>query len=96
MGFDVEYIKRIDWLPNGVDPMDTLILGEADKDVLRALARKYSKGKDNWGADFIRGKGEGQIFLLHGTPLYSDLRIHPLIFPAGPPGTGKTFTVGKL
>jgi hypothetical protein len=46
--------------------MSTLILGDSDKDVIKALARKYAKGQGSWGADHMQGKGAGQIFLLHG------------------------------
>jgi hypothetical protein len=66
VGFDVEYIMPIQWPSKEIDPMSTLILDESDKDVVKALARKYSKGHAAWGADFVEGKGEGQIFLLHG------------------------------
>jgi hypothetical protein len=70
VGFDVENIKPMNWPSKEEDPMSTLILGDSDKDVIKALAKKYSKNKDRWGADFIRGKGEGQIFLLHGKRAY--------------------------
>jgi flagellar biosynthesis GTPase FlhF len=50
--------------------MSKLILGSTDIDILKALSRTHGNKP---------GKGEGQIFLLHG-----------------PPGTGKTYTVGKL
>jgi hypothetical protein len=46
--------------------MSTLILKDSDKDLIKALTRQYSKGHGSWGADHVRGKGEGQIFLLHG------------------------------
>jgi hypothetical protein len=60
--------------------MSKLILGSTDIDILKALSRTHGDQAPNaWSADFIPGKGEGQIFLLHG-----------------PPGTGKTYTVGKL
>lgn len=60
--------------------MSKLIIGSTDIDILKALSRTHgNKAPNVWGADFIPGKGEGQIFLLHG-----------------PPGTGKTYTVGKL
>lgn len=78
MAFDVENIADIDWPSREHDLMNELILADSDKDVIKALTRKYYKGQKKWAADFIEGKGEGQIFLLHG-----------------PPGTGKTFTVGK-
>lgn len=61
VGFDVEYISPISWPSKDVDPMDTLILGNSDKDVIKSLARKYSRREDTWGADFIAGKGEGQV-----------------------------------
>jgi hypothetical protein len=66
VGFDVENIEPIEWPPREIDPMSTLILDDSDKDVVKALARKYSRGQATWGADFVEGKGEGQIFLLHG------------------------------
>jgi len=71
VGFDVENIEPIIWPPREIDPMSTLILDESDKDVVKALARKYSRGQGTWGADFVEGKGEGQIFLLHGKPFTS-------------------------
>jgi hypothetical protein len=63
--FDIECIQPIAWPPAGSDQMSSLILEESDKDVIRALTRKYERG-ESWGADYIKGKGEGQIFLLHG------------------------------
>ena len=43
------------------------------KDMIKALIQKFSgaEGEEttrSWGADFIENKGEGQIFLLHGSP----------------------------
>jgi len=72
VAFDVENIKPIHWPPPEADPMSTLILGDSDKDVIKALARKYTKHQGSWGADFIAGKGEGQIFLLHGDSTHID------------------------
>jgi hypothetical protein len=68
--FDVENIEPITWPSRDSDPMSTLILDDSDKDVVKALARKYSRGQATWGADFVEGKGEGQIFLLHGKPFH--------------------------
>ncbi|KAH6691094.1 P-loop containing nucleoside triphosphate hydrolase protein, partial [Leptodontidium sp. MPI-SDFR-AT-0119] len=49
--------------------MSHLVLPRRDIDIIRALSRKHDKGElSTWGADFIRGKGEGQVFLLHGPP----------------------------
>lgn len=37
------------------------------RDHLQSLCRKYTS-KSTWSADFIEGKGEGSIVLLHGPP----------------------------
>ena len=73
MDFDVEYVEAIAWLPIEKNPMDALIMEDSDKDVLQALTRKYAKGQEAWGADFTEGKGEGQIFLLHGRPFQNQV-----------------------
>lgn len=48
---------------------------EEQKLMIKALVYKYTDpryaGSDSqqvWAADFIKNKGEGQIFLLHGGP----------------------------
>jgi hypothetical protein len=47
--------------------MSKLILGSTDIDILKALSRTHGNTAPVvWSADFIPGKGEGQIFLLHG------------------------------
>lgn len=44
------------------------------KELIKALVHKFSTStstKDQvqpWAADFVEGKGEGKIFLLHGGP----------------------------
>lgn len=45
------------------------------KDVIKSLVHRYAavdteerQGPKPWTADFIKNKGEGQIFLLHGSP----------------------------
>ncbi|RDH36293.1 hypothetical protein BDQ94DRAFT_185416 [Aspergillus welwitschiae] len=53
--------------------IDSLVMPEARKEMIRALVQKYTdptpdKRSKSWGADFIENKGEGQIFLLHGSP----------------------------
>ena len=61
------------------DAISRLVMDEANKGVIKAIARTYteSRSTSRFNADFIHGKGEGQILLLHG-----------------PPGTGKTLTAG--
>lgn len=47
---------------------------EERKTMIKALVYKYTDPRyasvksQVWGADFIKNKGEGQIFLLHGGP----------------------------
>lgn len=53
--------------------IDSLVMPEARKEMIRALVQKYTDSRSDehnrsWGADFIENKGEGQIFLLHGSP----------------------------
>ncbi|RYP65063.1 hypothetical protein DL770_009078 [Monosporascus sp. CRB-9-2] len=54
--------------------IDTLVMPSERKDMIKALVQKYTAKKPKegslrpWGADFIESKGEGQIFLLHGSP----------------------------
>lgn len=51
--------------------MDHLVLRpEENKDTIKAIVKTYmdSGQTELFSADFIHGKGEGQIFLLHGPP----------------------------
>jgi len=66
VSFEVENIWPITWPVRQSDPMSFLILDESDKDVIKSISKKHSKGLEAWGADSIGGKGEGQIILLHG------------------------------
>ena len=54
------------------DAIDQLVMRpETNKDTIKAIAKTYvdnSGRTELFGADFIHGKGEGQIFLLHGPP----------------------------
>jgi hypothetical protein len=52
-------------------PFDNLILPEDIKQTIQSVAWSYKQPGAEvkaWSADFIKEKGEGQIFLLHGTP----------------------------
>jgi hypothetical protein len=66
--------------------MSKLILGCTDIDILKALSRTHGRhnAPNVWSADFIPGKGEGQIFLLHGPPgtgkKYTVGKLHLPIF----------------
>lgn len=57
------------------DMINTLVMDAARLQMIKALAGTYirenkhgEKLEPPWNADFIPGKGEGQIFLLHGKP----------------------------
>jgi len=50
--------------------IDSLVMHDVNKGLIKAVAQTYIDGKqsDRFHADFIHGKGEGQIILLHGPP----------------------------
>ena len=54
------------------DAIDQLVMRpESKKVTIKAIVKTYADSFSQNGlfkADFIRGKGEGQIFLLHGPP----------------------------
>jgi hypothetical protein len=67
MGFDIEGMKPLTWSPDESSAMSQLILPRRDIEIIKALSSKNEAGNaSSWGADFIPGKGEGQVFLLHG------------------------------
>lgn len=65
--------------------IDTLVMAEERRQMIKALAENYMQKHSGdpapayrpWTADYVEGKGEGKIFLLHGKP-----------------GVGKTYTAG--
>ena len=56
--------------------IDTLVMANERRQMIKALAENYLQTLDPikasahrpWTADFVAGKGEGRIFLLHGRP----------------------------
>lgn len=56
--------------------IDSLVMDSDRVQTLKALAKSFTRvnkhgdkiAKPQWAADFIRGKGNGLIFLLHGMP----------------------------
>lgn len=65
------HIDRIKDLQVEEAPFDNLILPEGIKNTIQSIVWSYKQPGDEvkaWSADFIQEKGEGQIFLLHGTP----------------------------
>ncbi|KAN0113249.1 hypothetical protein V8E51_006200 [Hyaloscypha variabilis] len=69
MGFDIDGIEPLTWSPDENNAMSQLILPRRDIEIIKALSSRHMAGNTKqWGADFIPGKGEGQVFLLHGPP----------------------------
>lgn len=52
--------------------IDRLVMRDPEsKETIKAICRQYLRADDDsdrFTADFVEGKGEGQIFLLHGPP----------------------------
>jgi SpoVK/Ycf46/Vps4 family AAA+-type ATPase len=52
--------------------IDRLVMKPENKETIKAIVQTYADTADEHGArfsaDFIQGKGEGQVFLLHGPP----------------------------
>ncbi|KAL8792691.1 MAG: hypothetical protein Q9195_004751 [Heterodermia aff. obscurata] len=56
--------------------IDTLVMPDERRQMIKALAENHAQGQGcnlasayrPWTADFVEGKGEGKIFLLHGKP----------------------------
>ena len=54
--------------------IDTLVMEDERRRLIKALAKNYQTDSNGqsahkpWAADFVAGKGEGKIFLLHGKP----------------------------
>ncbi|KAH7088211.1 hypothetical protein FB567DRAFT_333459 [Paraphoma chrysanthemicola] len=64
---DVEGLSEPDMAENAIE---NLVMENDDKELIKAIAKIYTdSGQSNlFSADFIHGKGEGQIILLHGPP----------------------------
>lgn len=63
----MEYVRPINTSPESID---NVVLPNPDAlQTIRALSARHNAGLKSWSADFIEGKGAGQIVLLHGKPL---------------------------
>jgi SpoVK/Ycf46/Vps4 family AAA+-type ATPase len=53
-----------------VDAINRLVMDPTNKSIIKAIAKTYTDTEAGslFSADFIHGKGEGQILLLHGPP----------------------------
>ncbi|KAI1362713.1 hypothetical protein F5Y08DRAFT_261956 [Xylaria arbuscula] len=65
---DVGRLRDVKIVENAIDRL--VMRPEKNKDTIKAIVKTYTDNSQNgnFHADFIRGKGEGQIFLLHGPP----------------------------
>ncbi|KAI0178878.1 P-loop containing nucleoside triphosphate hydrolase protein [Hypoxylon sp. FL1284] len=68
---DVAYCHDVDANTRAIE---RLVMPQDNKDMIKALVHRYATGSDKngslstWGTDFIENKGNGKIFLLHGSP----------------------------
>ncbi|MCJ1386225.1 hypothetical protein MMC17_009351 [Xylographa soralifera] len=60
-----DFISEISSLEEG---LHNLSIGENELKIIRALSNRQNRKNKLWAADFIEGKGMGQIILLHGPP----------------------------
>ena len=68
---------------------NSLVMDEQRKTTLKALAKSFARQnkhselvtRDWWSADFVKGKGSGLIFLLHGSP--GTGKVSAMIFSRG-------------
>lgn len=65
---DVGRLVDVKIVENAIDRL--VMRPEANKDAIKAIVKTYTDSGQvgHFNADFIQGKGEGQIFLLHGPP----------------------------
>lgn len=52
-------------VPQRVDMIDNVVMESAKQQIIKAISHSQNHA---WKLDFIQGKGEGQIVLLHGPP----------------------------
>lgn len=89
--FEMKYLSPVD---EDKKAMERVVLEEEEREMLMGMI-----GNDtihSWNAEFIEGKGTGQVILLYG--MYCCTRfVSPWVSNSrsGHPGTGKTFTVGE-
>lgn len=52
------------------EAIEKLVMDQQDKEMIKAIAKTYTEAdaSGRFTADFVNGKGEGQIILLHGPP----------------------------
>lgn len=65
---DVGRLANVKIVDNAIDRL--VMRPETNKETIKAIVKTYTDNRQDahFHADYIRGKGEGQIFLLHGPP----------------------------
>ncbi|RMY92913.1 hypothetical protein D0861_02228 [Hortaea werneckii] len=61
-------LGHVDRVERSDDSIKNLQLDPPAAQIIKALSMQQDQSGDSWGADFIEGKGAGQIILLHGPP----------------------------
>lgn len=66
--FDIDF----SYMPKfNTEIMDTLVMDDGKKEIIKGICNEFTKDEsesDAFKADYVRGKGSGRIFLLHGVP----------------------------
>jgi SpoVK/Ycf46/Vps4 family AAA+-type ATPase len=67
---DLLNVEGLEQASMAEDAISNLVMEDNNKEMIKAIARTYtdSDQSSRFSADFIHGKGEGQIILLHGPP----------------------------
>ncbi|KAK6860754.1 ATPAse AAA+ type core protein [Apiospora arundinis] len=64
----VVHPERLREFTQSDEGIENLVLGEEEMKTIKGLSRRQNSKRETWAADFIEGKGRGQIILLHGPP----------------------------
>lgn len=62
---NMDHVRRLK--PSEESLQNLALVDEEALELLRGLSARQNVGARSWSADFIEGKGAGQIVLLHGT-----------------------------
>ncbi|SMR55296.1 unnamed protein product [Zymoseptoria tritici ST99CH_1E4] len=66
MMINMDHVRRLK--PSEESLQNLALVDEEALELLRGLSARQNAGARSWSADFIEGKGAGQIVLLHGPP----------------------------
>lgn len=70
MGSDLLDVAGLEQPKVAENTIDSLVMESSNKELIKAIAKIYTDRDQSarFSADFIHGKGGGQIILLHGPP----------------------------